>query len=238
MQAFFELVAGEPLTLEALSYYLPYFQGYQQHVSPSPRFTMVTSFAQVPPDADTALAGLQRHLDDLRVAVYTSLAQTETSAQRRERIDAEMAWFNTPNQPDRIGLKLEHALQALGLKHDDLLQLLLQELTFDDAALNQAFGDGDRVYTALRAAQLAERLFDTEAATMFGLPKADLDLAREWVRKHSRTPFQRGEQPLNSAMSSAEGRAFHMSTLAYSIGHADTLRRSYAASQISFVDAR
>lgn len=228
MKTFFELVAGEALTLESLRYYLVTLQLRARANSDTPTNTLILA-AQTNTQPDVALNALEEHIVRLTHAVYRPSKPLETQKQRKAEIDQQLAWF-IYNLKDEAGVQVSAALETLGMTQAELNKLIATQLGYTDADLGSVFGEAKRVAAAFTVIPNIDVLF--QPVPPAPLKPADVELVRKWVYRYTYVAFSTQSVPLGEAFQCAQQRSATMAAVAERIGRADPDLKSYAKSQL------
>lgn len=228
MKTFFELVAGEALTLESLRYYLSSLVLRARANSNTPTNQLILT-SQVNNQPDVVLRALEDHIARLTYAVYRNSQPHETQKQRKAEIDQALSWF-IHNLKDEAGVQVATALETLGLSQAELNKLIATQLGYTDADLGSMFGEAKQVATAFTVIPTIDVLF--QPVPPAPLKAADVELARKWVYRYTYVAFQAQSVPLGEAFRCAQQRAVTMAAVAEQIGRADPDLKRYAKSQL------
>ena len=228
MKTFFELVAGEALTLESLRFYLSTLELRARANSDTPATQLIlANMANTTPDV--ALGALEAHIVRLTHAVYRPSKPNETQKQRKAEIDQQLAWF-IYNLKDEAGVQVSTAVETLGMTQAELNKLISTELGYTDANLASVFGEAKRVAMALTVIPSIDVLF--QPVPPAPLKPTDVELVRKWTNRYTAVAFAAQTVPLPDAFRCAQQRSATMAAIAERIGRADPDLKVYAKGQL------
>lgn len=228
MKTFFELVAGEKLTLESLQYYLLTLENRARAAHNVDRSKLVTS-ADANTQPDILLGALHQHINRLTHAVYRHNKPNETNQQRKTEIDGVLAWF-LHNLKDESGVQVQQSLAALGIEPLAFKRLIIEQLSYADDDLKTVFGEAKQAAVAFKVLVNIDLLFQPEPPAP--LKPEDVALARKWVQRYTYVAFLGNSISLGEALRCASERATYMAGMAEYIGRADPDLVKYARNQL------